>query len=211
MMSKWMLFTVFLIITGCYFSTAFAEVVAAELEDKSVAQLNQILTILNKNADATKKEIRRLKAKWEEEPSNILAERIRRERIIEDMQDKVENMIVDIQTVEDEIALREQEEQDRIEQEKRAAEQQAQREAEFKAREERRKNTKEDTLVEGWDPDTKEKFEALQAAEELRKTQLEEEQKQEAAAKTRNNIITIAVILIIAIGAVVFIRKKMSP
>ena len=150
------------------------------------------------------KEIKRLKHRWDVNPTNITAERIRRERILEGMNKKADDLVHQINMLEDELALREQVRKEEKEQKKRM------KAAQKKRSEKLKKDEKQNKIIdiEEWDPETKAKLKALEEIQNQRKAELEAQLAEETKVRNRNSII-IALMLIISAGlAVMFVIKK---
>ena len=154
--------------------------------------------------DSNEKEIKRLKHRWDVNPTNIFAERIRRERILEDMNNKANSFANQINMLEDELALRKQVRKEEKEQKERMKAAQKKQSEKMKKLEKQ----KEITDMEEWDPETKAKLKALEESQKQSKAILEVKLAEETRIKTRNSIIIGAVLIIFAGLAAMFVIKK---
>lgn len=199
--------TVFLVGLVCIISApAFAilNISLMDLEDYSDKKIREIVSQDRAELETLEKEIKRLKHRWDINPTNIFAERIRRERILEDMNNKANKYDNQINMLEDELALRKQVRKEEKDQKKRM------KAAQKKQSEKLKKVKKQNKIIdiEEWDPETKAKLKALEEAQNQRKAELEEKLAEETKVKTRNSIIVGIALVILAGIAIMFIIKK---
>ncbi|GAB4300721.1 MAG: hypothetical protein Kow0090_16230 [Myxococcota bacterium] len=182
------------------FSFAATELSPLMMEEMSDEKLKERMSALEAEAERAEKEKHRLEMMWQQNPTQIFAERSRRERILEELEIKIEDLDQQISAIENELSIRKQTREDEQRRKKQLEE--------WKRRKEKTEKKKGLEEIEDWDPETKAKLKALEEAEAIRRAKLEEQLEKEATERRRNNLIIAALLLLASAGMIAFLVKK---